>query len=497
MEDIRRFLHTLYGLFEKGTRIRGILGCFLGGLFLNIVIELMDRQSLSAVFVLLESHPLAFLENVLILTFFLSLCLFSKRRWFFGILIGTVWLGLGIANLYVLSYRVSPLSAIDFAILQLDWSFIGIYMSVPAFILLVIAVILLLAGLVMLFKKCPKSPVHRLFNTAVSVILLCACIVIPYLPTSLGFGENTYTDVIRLTENYGFAYTFTRSLVDTGIDRPEDYSARRVRAIAAEVLRTKDKAPEDVPNIIFLQLESFFDVNRLKDVTFSENPVPYFEELKETCPSGYFTAPSVGAGTANTEFEVITQMNVHDFGTGEYPYKTILQETPCESIAYDLKKLGLASHVIHNNTATFYDRNIVFPKLGFDSFTTLEYMNHVETNEIGWAKDKILTKEIVRALSETEERDLIYTISVQPHGAYPDGERDGGYQSAFRHRRPRFARTIGILRDADSRGGRISAHVDRCADDVGGADRFGAVRRPHAVAGDQQGYAGPFCGRPV
>lgn len=79
-----------------------------------------------------------------------------------------------------------------------------------------------------------------------------------------------------------------------------------------------------------------------------------------------------------------------------------------------------ASHVIHNNTATFYDRNIVFPKLGFDSFTTLEYMNHVETNEIGWAKDKILTKEIVRALSETEERDLIYTISVQPHGAYPE-----------------------------------------------------------------------------
>lgn len=109
MEDIRRFLHTLYGLFEKETRIRGILGCFLGGLFLNILIELMDRKSFSAVLVLLESHPLAFLENVLILTFSLSLCLFSKRRWFFGILIGTVWLGLGIANLYVLSYRVSPL----------------------------------------------------------------------------------------------------------------------------------------------------------------------------------------------------------------------------------------------------------------------------------------------------------------------------------------------------------------------------------------------------
>ena len=47
MEDIRRFLHTLYGLFEKGTRIRGILGCFLGGLFLNIVIEMCIRDSIN------------------------------------------------------------------------------------------------------------------------------------------------------------------------------------------------------------------------------------------------------------------------------------------------------------------------------------------------------------------------------------------------------------------------------------------------------------------
>ena len=32
--------------------------------------------------------------------------------------------------------------------------------------------------------------------------------------------------------------------------------------------------------------------------------------------------PSVGAGTANTEFEVLTGMNLRYFGPGEYPYKT-------------------------------------------------------------------------------------------------------------------------------------------------------------------------------
>ena len=40
--------------------------------------------------------------------------------------------------------------------------------------------------------------------------------------------------------------------------------------------------------------------------------------------SGYYKVPSVGAGTANTEFETITGMSLHYFGPGEYPYKSIL-----------------------------------------------------------------------------------------------------------------------------------------------------------------------------
>lgn len=397
-----------------------VWGCLLGGLLLNLVIELMNRQSFSVIAQLIITRPLAFLENVMIITLCLSLCLFTKRKWFFAVLIGSVWAALGIANMYVLSYRVSPLSAIDFAILQLDLSFIGIYMSVPTFILLVLAVLLLIAGLILLFRKCPKSPVHLLRTAAVLSGLVLTVVVLPELPAASGFAGNEYKDVINLTEQYGFAYTFTRSLIDVGIDRPEDYSARRVHAIAEDELRVEENEPEETPNIIFLQLESFFDVNHLEDVAFSEDPIPYFHSLQENYPSGFFTAPSVGAGTANTEFEVITQMNVHMFGTGEYPYKTILQESTCESIAYNLKELGYSTHVIHNNTATFYDRNIAFKSLGFDTFTTIEYMNDVEYNEIGWAKDKILTDEIAAVLDSTENRDLIYTISVQPHGAYPE-----------------------------------------------------------------------------
>ena len=47
------------------------------------------------------------------------------------------------------------------------------------------------------------------------------------------------------------------------------------RAEMRKVVRS-DHATEETPNIIFLQMESFFDVNHLKGVTYSENPVPEF-----------------------------------------------------------------------------------------------------------------------------------------------------------------------------------------------------------------------------
>lgn len=139
----------------------------------------------------------------------------------------------------------------------------------------------------------------------------------------------------------------------------------------------------------------------------------------ENYSSGYLSVPSVGAGTANTEFEIITGMNLDFFGPGEYPYKTVLKERTCETICYDLKPYNYTTQAMHNNRASFYDRNKVFSQFGFDYFTSMELMNIQEYTANGWAKDKILTSELIKALKGTENKDYIYTISVQGHGGYP------------------------------------------------------------------------------
>ncbi|EJW91356.1 protein containing Sulfatase domain protein, partial [gut metagenome] len=76
---------------------------------------------------------------------------------------------------------------------------------------------------------------------------------------------------------------------------------------------------------------------------------------------------------------------------------------------------------MHNNEANFYGRRKVFSNLGFDTFTSEEYMaEQTDTNPTDWMRDRNLIKYIFQALRETDDPDYIYTISVQGHGDYPE-----------------------------------------------------------------------------
>ncbi|MFR3922887.1 MAG: LTA synthase family protein [Dysosmobacter welbionis] len=97
-----------------------------------------------------------------------------------------------------------------------------------------------------------------------------------------------------------------------------------------------------------------------------------------------------------------------------------MKDQTVESVAYDLKENGYATHAIHNHRAAFYSRNEVYPNLGFDDFTALEYMPAVEKTPTNWAKDGVLKDQILQALDVTEDQaDLVFTVSVQGHGKYP------------------------------------------------------------------------------
>ena len=407
--------------------------CIALAVALNTAMEMLSRRSVWEGVQFLALHPVHFLCNILVVLLTLLLALLVKRRGFMLSLVSTIWLGLAIANFILLGYRTTPLAAIDFYILKPVFSILKIYLTPVQMILIVLAFAAVITGIVFIFIKAPKH--QALYRGALVSIAMTSLATFGLIHFSIQADatSTSFANLANAYRNYGFAYCFATSLLDTGIDKPEDYSVETMASLAEDIEEeTKEDVSPDAqkdsaifsdsqqePNIVMVQLESFIDPNRLDGFTYSENPVPFFTWLKERYTSGYLSVPSIGGGTANTEFEVLTGMSLDYFGPGEYPYKTILQQSTCESVAYNLKELGFGTHAIHNNTGTFYDRHLVFPNLGFDTFTSLEYMNHVEKNPLGWAKDTVLTTEILTTLFSTEQRDFIYAISVQPHGKYP------------------------------------------------------------------------------
>ena len=401
---------------------------------LNLVIEIMNRGSLLEAIIFVLNKPLVYLSGALVILVTLCVSLFTRKRGFWMSVITVIWLLLGLTNCVILALRSTPFSAVDISLALSCFPVITMYLKIWQIVLIAAAACGLIAFTVVRFIK--TAPVKPDFagaakNTGITAAAAAAVLTVCFLTGSL---STEFPNLPDAYEDYGFTYCFSVSVFDKGIDRPKDYGEEEINDIGKEVAETGTEEDAAVlaqtggrqPNIIILQLESFVDPKRLNGLTFSEDPVPVFGSLKEEYMSGYLTVPSIGAGTANTEFEVLTGMSLNYFGAGEYPYKTVLLDKTCESIPYNLDPLGYVSTAIHNNNASFYGRDEVFANLGFDRFESLEFMNGVSYNPIGWAKDAVLTDVIMDALTSTEETDFLFTISVQPHGKYPESGASSG-----------------------------------------------------------------------
>ncbi len=432
--------------------------CLIPAVLLNLCIEGFSRESVIRPFFYLIQSPLVFLYNTLLICLTLSVSFFFKRRKFARFLICILWLATGITDFVLLQFRTTPFTAVDLLLLDSAFSIMGHYLSVFQIVLVVLAILAVIGLGIFLFLRTKKETAgtSRIYAGSVFLLFLLSSTCFTNLFVTCGVLERNFGNLAQGFHTNGLPYCFFSSILNTGISKPVSYSEKEIDRIMSSITgspapeatkapdnqtppatatpapsdspdTTKAPAAEDKefiatehPNFVFLQLESFFDPTYIKGAEFTADPVPNFRRMKENFSSGFLTVPSIGAGTANTEFELLTGINLDFFGPGEYPYKTVLKDTVCESIAFNLSSLGLTAHAIHNNDGTFYGRHTVFSQLGFHTFTPIEYMGTYRTTPLGWAKDDILTEQILKALNSTEGQDFVYTISVQGHGAYPE-----------------------------------------------------------------------------
>ncbi len=401
--------------------------CLLWAFLLNFIIEELARKGIGGLTFFIES-PVVFLYNTLIIFSTLVIAQLFRRRTFVITVVTIMWMAIGITNGIILIQRMTPFTVKDLDSITDGATIITNYFSIAQIVLIVAGIVVAVAALIYLWIKGPKKETVNLKKNLVAVLLVIAftfgatfgLIKINVLNTFFGNLAYAY-------EDYGVPYCFINTWLNTGIQKPTGYSEEKIKEIFDDNLYEKDgtmkltSSDEDdkYPNVLFLQLESFVDSALFNNIKTSIDPMPNFRQMMKDYSSGSLTVPACGAGTANTEFEVMTGLSVKFFGPGEYPFKAILKDKPAESIAWDLKSLGFSTHAIHNHRALFYNRNTVFDNIGYDTFTSVEYMSDVPKTPKNWAKDSILTDQIMQALKSTEEKDYIYTISVQGHGKYP------------------------------------------------------------------------------
>ncbi len=388
-------------------------------------LEWLSRHSAAEAWFFVRERTGAYLFNSYLIFVAFTPVFLGKKRTFWRMLISGLFVTLGIINCVILFNRVSPFGFSDIGMVgdlltmqntnYFSWS--QAFMAGGA---------ILGYGLFLffLYKKSEYEPPKFSFPIRLLIVFLCFVSVLPttYILRRTNILTSYFGNLAQGYEDYGYIYGFAASAVDRGMTKPLGYSQSSVNS-ALNKIHTDETSLDikDAPNIVIVLLESYFDVSEANFIQCSEDPMPFFHHLEKNYSTGHMTAPVVGAGTCNTEFEILTGMSCQFFGPGEYPQKTVHTDIDsCETIASVLKSMGYSSTAVHNYGGDFYSRKNAFSKMGFDRFICEETLDITDYTPMkSWPTDGILIQPTLDAMASTEGPDVVYTITVGTHGDYP------------------------------------------------------------------------------
>ena len=109
--------------------------------------------------------------------------------------------------------------------------------------------------------------------------------------------------------------------------------------------------------------ESFADLNSIYNIEdLSDDPISFFHELmnEENVISGVMHSSQFGGGTANVEYEFLTQNVTAFLPTGSMPYQQYITKDVNKSIVSYMNKLGYKTYGMHYWDKSGYSREKIY-----------------------------------------------------------------------------------------------------------------------------------------
>lgn len=364
------------------------------------------------------------------------LFLFGNLKWSLR-LQSIFFMVIGLANYYIISFRSAP-------IMPWDIYSIGTALSVAdnfkytiekqtVFVLIGFVLLILAESVVNLKLKSDGTWKKRILGIrAVGfiffVVLICSFTKMLHLDSTIikyGMYDKLFTPTV-MSKRDGTAVAFLMELKYISVDKPANYSADAAEQILSPYTDNtiQQPVPDTLPNIIVIMNEAFSDPAVLGPFETNQDYMPYVHSILngevDNTISGFLNVSVLGGNTANTEFEFLTGNTMAFLPQGSVPYQQYLKrELP--SLASHLKNLGYETIAAHPYNSTGWDRNKVYPLLGFDKMYFIkDYKNPERIRK--YVSDKACYDKIIE-LYESKPEDtpfFVFNVTMQNHSSYTD-----------------------------------------------------------------------------
>ncbi|RTR05126.1 LTA synthase family protein [Halomonas nitroreducens] len=175
-------------------------------------------------------------------------------------------------------------------------------------------------------------------------------------------------------------------------------------------------AREALPHVVAVQSESFFDPRDWCPAIRPELLAHYDAMVGAAIAHGPLSVPAWGANTVRTEAAFLTGLDDQALGIHRFnPYHQLAKRS-APSLATSLRALGYRTVCVHPYPASFYARDRVMPRLGFDDFIDIRAFDAADYcgQYIG---DLAVADTVGKLLADHDNSPLfIFVITMENHG---------------------------------------------------------------------------------
>lgn len=371
-----------------------------------------------------------FIFNYLLLFFCYALLFFLPKFKVTSMFLTIPLFLFGLAEYHVILYKRSIIYPWDLFQIKLVSEIAGGYrFRWDRYVLFATMIFALMIAVSLLSKKFSmdlKKRIVALLFIFVCTIFYFAGFVSNYRVQKLfGMGYVPFTTISGNMYN-GVLFNLSYQLQVGSISKPEGYSRAEVEKLLAE----QDALPKTIvpdgkkPDVFVIVNESFSDLQSSSDFATSIDVLPYFRSLsgdnvikKTLCVSVW------GGGTPNTETEVLTGYSMHFFPLGSYPFIQFFNGD-VKGLPSVLNDAGYVSTAIHPFSPEGWNRDKVFPDMGFSNFYSIDSFVNPETTRSfvsdSAAYDFMIDRYEDQIEVNPETPVFEYLITMQNHGGYDD-----------------------------------------------------------------------------